>query len=77
MKVKDLAKELGVPSEAVIEQLRKLYMDVEDEKSMIDDKILGLVRIKLGGSAIPKKPKKEEKKPKKAKADKKQAKEED
>ncbi len=71
MKVKDLAKELGVPSEAVIEQLRKLYMDVEDEKSIIDDKILGLVRIKLGGSAIPKKPKKEEKKPKKAKADKK------
>ncbi|MDP8299061.1 MAG: translation initiation factor IF-2 [Candidatus Tantalella remota] len=68
MKVKDLAKELGVPSEAVIEQLRKLYVDVEDEKSKIDDKILGLVRIKLRGSATPKKPKKEEKKPKKAKA---------
>ncbi len=62
IKVRDLAKELGVPNEEVLEQLRKLYVDVEDEKSKVDDKIAGLVRIKLGGAAAVKKPAKKEKK---------------
>ena len=56
VKVKDLANELGVKSDEVLEQLRKLYVDVEDENSKVDDKIVGLVRIKLGISAKSKKP---------------------
>lgn len=48
IKVRDLAKELGVTSEEVLEQLQKLYVDVEDDKSKVDDKIVGLVRMKLG-----------------------------
>ena len=67
LKVKDLAKELGVTSDAVIEQLRSLYVDVEDENSAVDPKIAGLIKIKLGGfKPAPKKAKKEAK-PKKAK----------
>jgi len=64
MKVCDLAKELEVKNEDVLESLRKLYVDVEDEFSPVPDKIAGLIRIKLGGSisakkaARPKKPKK-------------------
>ncbi len=88
LKVKDLAKELGVTSEAVIEQLRNLYVDVEDEKSEVDPKIAGLVKIKLGGFKPAKKAKKEtkpkktkeakeEKEPKKAKTKKKKKEEEE
>ncbi|MFH1552045.1 MAG: translation initiation factor IF-2 [Candidatus Omnitrophota bacterium] len=66
IKVRDLAKELGVSNEDVLEQLRKLYVDVEDQNSKIDDKIVGLVRIKLGGSATAKKPAEEKKKTKAA-----------
>ncbi|MDD4956506.1 MAG: translation initiation factor IF-2 [Candidatus Omnitrophica bacterium] len=65
IKVSDLAKELGVKNDEVLDQLRRLYMDAEDGNSQIGDKIAALVRIKLGGSSVPEKPKKE-KKPKKA-----------
>jgi len=65
IKVSELAKELGVKNDDVLEQLRKLYVDVEDASSKIDDKIVGLVRIKLGISGVAK-PAKKEKKPKKA-----------
>jgi translation initiation factor IF-2 len=64
VKVSSLAKELGVSVEDVLEQLRKLYVDVEDEKSTIDDKIVGLVCIKLGRSKVVEKPPKKEKKTK-------------
>ncbi|MFH1798550.1 MAG: translation initiation factor IF-2 [Candidatus Omnitrophota bacterium] len=67
VKICDLAKELGVKNEDILDQLRRLYVEAEDETSEIDNKIAGLVRIKLGGvKAVikPSKPKKE--KPKKA-----------
>jgi translation initiation factor IF-2 len=67
IKVVDLAKEIGVSADAVIEQLQKMYVDVEDGSSTIDDKIVGLVRIKLG---VPEKSKaKPPKKPKKKLSD--------
>ncbi|MBU1083935.1 MAG: translation initiation factor IF-2 [Candidatus Omnitrophota bacterium] len=59
IKVRVLAKELGVPEETVIEQLNKLYVEAEDGNSALDDKIAGLIRIKLGGFVtVKKKPKK-------------------
>ncbi|MFH1394688.1 MAG: translation initiation factor IF-2 [Candidatus Omnitrophota bacterium] len=64
--VRDLAKELGVSSDEVLEQLRKLYVDVEDQNSKVTDKIAGLIQIKLGGSILAKK-----KKPPKVKKEKK------
>ena len=63
IKVKKLAKELGIDSDNLIEELRKLYLDVEDESSSVEDKIAALVRIKLGKTV-----KKEPKKVKKQKA---------
>jgi len=77
MKVRDLAKELEVKNEDVLEQLRKLYVDVEDENSPVPDKIAGLLKIKLGGSISakkkvkPKKLKKKEEKPSKSAEEKK------
>jgi len=68
MKVRVLAKELGVPSEEVMEQLRKLYMEVDDENSEVDDKIVGLIRIKLGGTSTASKARKERKKAEEASA---------
>lgn len=66
IKVRDLAKELGVTAEEVLEQLNKLYVDAEDANSKVDDKIVGLIRIKLGIPEPAKKPtKKEEAKAKK------------
>ncbi|MDP8258311.1 MAG: translation initiation factor IF-2 [Candidatus Aadella gelida] len=65
IKVRGLAEELGVSEDIVIEQLNKLYVEVEDENSPIDDKVAGLIRIKLGGSVAVKK--KVKKKPAKAK----------
>ncbi len=64
IKVCELAKELGVTSEDVLDQLRRLYVEAEGPDSMIDDKISGLVRIKLVVSGTAKKPPKEEKKAK-------------
>ena len=61
VKVSDLAKELGVSTEEILEQLQKLYVDAEDGKSKIDDKIAGLLRHKLGGAAPVKEPAKEKK----------------
>jgi len=61
IKVGDLAKELGVSADDVLEQLHKLYVDAVGEKSKVDDKIAALVRIKLGGSKVLEKPKKEKK----------------
>jgi len=49
IKVKKLAEELGVKTESVIEALQKLYVDVEDENSTLDDKIAALIQIKMGG----------------------------
>ncbi len=75
IKVRDLAKELGVVSEELIEALNRLYVEVDDEKSSVDDKIADLMRVKLGMSKpAAKKTKKEEKQPRvkgKGKAEKK------
>ncbi|MDD5633903.1 MAG: translation initiation factor IF-2 [Candidatus Omnitrophica bacterium] len=62
IKVCVLAKELGVPSEEVLEQLRRLYIDVDDEKSTVDEKIASLIKIKLGGRSELEKPVKKAKK---------------
>jgi translation initiation factor IF-2 len=68
--VKKLSEDLGVSSDAILEQLRKMYVDVEDESSSIDDKIVGLVRIKLGiPEKVKKKPVKKKKKLSEAKPD--------
>jgi translation initiation factor IF-2 len=48
IKVSKLAKELGVTEEAVLEQLSKFYVDADSPSSEVDDKIAGLVRLKLG-----------------------------
>jgi translation initiation factor IF-2 len=61
MKVKELAKELGISKEEIIDQLRNLFVDAEDGDSQIDDKIAALIRVKLG------KPKEEKKEPAKKK----------
>lgn len=66
-RIKDLIKELGVSGDVIMEQLRKLYVDFEDENSKVDEKIIGLLRIKLG---IPEE--KKEKTPKKTKTGKKE-----
>ena len=72
IKVCDLAKELGVTAEEILDQLCKLYVDAEDEKSKIDDKVAGLIRVKLGvAEPVAEKPKK---KPAKKKAVKKETK---
>ena len=61
--IKNLAKDLGVSSDAILEQLHKMYVDAEDETSLIDEKIVGLVRIKLGiPEKVKKKPIKKKKK---------------
>ena len=62
MKVSKLAKELNVSCDDVLEELHRLYVDAEDENSGVDDKIVGLLRLKLGGSSIAKKPAKKKKK---------------
>ncbi|MFA6636659.1 MAG: translation initiation factor IF-2 [Candidatus Omnitrophota bacterium] len=68
--VKKLSEDLGVSSDVILEQLRKMYVDVEDESSSIDDKIVGLVRIKLGiPEKVKKKPAKKKKKLSEAKPD--------
>ncbi|MBF0215613.1 MAG: translation initiation factor IF-2 [Candidatus Omnitrophica bacterium] len=48
IKVKELASELGIKSEELMDFLKKLYLDIADENSPVEDKIAGLVRIKLG-----------------------------
>lgn len=73
IKVSKLAKELGVTEEAVLEQLHKFYVDADSPSSEVDDKIAGLVRLKLGAPEPAKKPakkaaKKTAKKPDDAKA---------
>lgn len=68
--VKELAKELKIPPEKIIAQLRDLYVDVDDENSVVDEKIAGLVKIKLGGPALAKE---EEKKKKAAREEKEKA----
>lgn len=62
VKICDLAKELGVKSEDILEQLYKLYVEAEDETSQIDNKIASLVRVKLGGIKTADKPPKPKKK---------------
>ena len=61
IKVSDLAKKLGVDVDVILEQLQKMYVDAESASSKVDEKIVGLLRIKLG---VPEKkaPKKEKKK---------------
>ncbi|MFH1665042.1 MAG: translation initiation factor IF-2 [Candidatus Omnitrophota bacterium] len=56
IKVSELAKELGITVEDVLEQLQRLYVDAEDGNSKVDEKIVGLVRIKLGLPAVAAKP---------------------
>ncbi|MBD3380253.1 MAG: translation initiation factor IF-2 [Candidatus Omnitrophica bacterium] len=72
--VNALAKELGVSADEVLEQLQKLYVEAEDGNSSVDEKIAGLLRIKLGGSAAAKPKKAAKKKTVKKKAVKKTAK---
>lgn len=63
IKIKDLAKDIGVSADVIIEQLQKMYVDVDDDSGSIDDKLVGLVRMKLG---VPEKPRtKTVKKPRK------------
>ncbi|HPN73214.1 MAG TPA: translation initiation factor IF-2 N-terminal domain-containing protein, partial [Candidatus Omnitrophota bacterium] len=64
--IKKLAEDLGVSPDAILEQLQKMYVEAEDETSLVDEKIVGLVRIKLG---IPEKVKKKPVKKKKKLAD--------
>ncbi|MFH1847547.1 MAG: translation initiation factor IF-2 [Candidatus Omnitrophota bacterium] len=62
IKIRDLAKELEVSSEDILDQLRRLYVEAEGEESEIDEKIAGLIRIKLGKpSKVKKKPEKKKK----------------
>ncbi|HNX90497.1 MAG TPA: translation initiation factor IF-2 [Candidatus Omnitrophota bacterium] len=58
IKVSELALELGVKCDDLMESLRKLYVEVEDESSSVDEKIAALMRVKMGVA----KPKKEKKK---------------
>ena len=61
--IKKFAKDLGVSSDSILEQLHKMYVDAEDETSLIDEKIVGLVRMKLGiPETVKKKPVKKKKK---------------
>ena len=65
VKVKKLSKELGIKSDELLEALRKLYVDVEDENSAVDEKIAALMRVKMGvGKAVAEEKKKPAKKPK-------------
>lgn len=65
IKVADLAKELEISIDEILDQLRRLYVDVEDESSKVDDKIAALIRHKFGGATAAK----TAKKVKKAEAD--------
>ncbi len=51
-KVKDLSKELKIPSEQILEQLHNLYVEAEDEESVVDDKIAELIKMKLGPDVL-------------------------
>ncbi len=68
IKVKNLAEELEVSIEEVLEQLGRLYVDAEDGNSPIDEKIASLVRVKMGRHAAPPKSAVKEKKAKVAAA---------
>lgn len=61
IKVIELAKELEVSIDEILDQLRRLYVDVEDERSVIDDKIAGLIRHKFSGTTASKAAKKKKK----------------
>jgi len=50
VKISALSKELNVPSEQIIEQLRKMFLEIEDENSNVTEKIASLVRLKFGGA---------------------------
>ena len=68
--VKKLAEDLGVATDAILEQLHKMYVDADDETSSIDEKIVGLIRMKLGiPDKVKKKPVKKKKKLSDAKPD--------
>ncbi|MDD3089382.1 MAG: GTP-binding protein, partial [Candidatus Omnitrophica bacterium] len=75
IKVSDLAKELEVSVDEILDQMRRLFVDAEDESSKVDEKIAALVRHKFGG-AKPKKPAKKPAAPKAAAKPKKTAKKE-
>jgi len=61
IKVSKLSKELEVSKDQLIEALQKLYVDVQDGDSLVDDKIAALMRIKMGKAKTP--PKEEKKRP--------------
>ena len=48
VKVKDLAKEVGLKGKDLIEALAKLHVEVKSINSSINPKIAALVRHKLG-----------------------------
>jgi translation initiation factor IF-2 len=58
IKVTDLAKELEISIDEILDQLRRLYVDVDDESSKVDDKIAALIRHKFGGATAAKTAKK-------------------
>ncbi len=65
IKVRILAKELGISSNDLIEALKKLYVEVDDEGSSVNDKIAALMRVKMGvPKPVKEKVKKEKKEPK-------------
>ena len=47
IKVSVLAKELGISSDDILEQLHKLYVDADDQDSKIDEKIAGLIQTQI------------------------------
>ena len=69
IKVSDLAKELEVSVDEILDQMRRLFVDAEDESSKVDE--IALIRHKFGepnqkpaGNPLPKaaaKPKKHQK----------------
>lgn len=61
IKVIDLAKELEVSIDEILDQLRRLYVDVEDETSKVDEKVAGLIRHKFSGTTASKAAKKKKK----------------
>ncbi|MBF0493886.1 MAG: translation initiation factor IF-2 [Candidatus Omnitrophica bacterium] len=67
IKIGDLAKELNVKTDFLKETLQRLYVDVENDDTIVDEKIAALMRVKIGG--VSNTQKKERKKAEKAQED--------
>ncbi|KJJ84595.1 Translation initiation factor IF-2 [Candidatus Omnitrophus magneticus] len=53
--IKELAGELGIKTDELMESLKKLYVEFDNEDSIVNDKISAFIRIKMGLSRPPKK----------------------